>query len=85
MADLAVRCLHTALKTPEFQKTELGKVNAVLRHTAKTVETLIAHYTSGNKGGAPATSSSEGEEDGGDSGTVNSTDADAAPESGALQ
>lgn len=82
MIDMGIRCLKTALKTPEFQKTELGKVNAVIRVAAKNLTTLVAHYTSGGKPGG-ASVPKLGEDTSGEAGSVTSPDADAAPEDAA--
>lgn len=48
--DMGVRCFRAALKTPEFQKSSMGKVNAVIRRLTQTAVTLLSHYTSGRSG-----------------------------------
>jgi len=50
MIDMGVRCFRLALKTPEFQQSKFGKVNAVFRELTKTAVTLLSHYTSGQTG-----------------------------------
>jgi hypothetical protein len=78
MIDVGIRCFRYALKTQEFQKSSMGRVNVVIRELTNTAERLLSHYTSGGKSGAgtPAadsqiTSSTD----------MRSADADAAPES----
>jgi hypothetical protein len=54
MIDMGIRCFRTALKTPDFQKASMGKVNTVIRQLASTATNLLSHYTSGKSGpGAP--------------------------------
>jgi hypothetical protein len=79
MVDLATRFIRTALNTPEFQKSKMGKVNAVLSAWNARLETLIAHYTSGKSSLAVSSPAGVAEEPDGDEGSQNSPDADAAP------
>jgi len=76
MVDMGIRCLRTALKTPGFQKSSMGRVNAVIRELTNTAETLLSHYTSGPKSGAPTAAESQMEPE---SGNIRSSDADSAP------
>ncbi len=78
MIDMGIRCFRTALKTPEFQSSKMGKVAAVIRELTKTATTLLSHYTSGRSGpSAPRA----GEDLAVEGGTALSPDADAAPDS----
>jgi len=80
LIDVGVRCLKLALKTKEFQKSELNKVNAVIRTTVNSLTTLIAHYASASVPGTKAATATP-EEPGDDGGSLQSPDADSAPES----
>jgi len=83
MVDMGVRCFRTALKTPEFQNTEMGKVNAVIRTLTNTAVQLLSYYTGGSKPGNSSPKVGDSDEgDSAESGSVDSPDADAAPESG---
>jgi hypothetical protein len=77
MIDMGIRCFRTALKTPEFQKSNMGKVNAVIRRLTQTAVTLLSHYTSG-RSGPSAPSTGEDQATGG-GGLGFSPDADAMP------
>ena len=78
MIDMGVRCFRMALKTPEFQKSNMGKVNAVIRRLTQTAVTLLSHYTSGRSG--PSAPSTSGEDATGAAGMGTSPDADMMPE-----
>jgi hypothetical protein len=76
MIDMGIRCFRTALKTPEFQSSSMGKVNAVFRELIGSATKLLSHYTTGGKakdppnaGEIPMTASEP-----------TSSDADAAPD-----
>ena len=79
MVDLATRFVRTALKTPEFQKSKMGKVNAVLNAWNARIETLLAHYTSGKSTSSTTIPGGLAEETDDDEGSANSPDADAMP------
>ena len=76
MIDMGIRCFRLALKTPEFQQSKFGKVNAVFRELTKTAVTLLSHYTSGQTG----PSSPRIGEDQLDEAGSSSVDSDTAPE-----
>jgi len=79
MIDMGIRCFRTALKTPDFQKSSMAKVNAVIRELTNSATTLLSHYTSGRSGPqapTPGVSQMAPDPD-----ALRSSDADAAPES----
>jgi hypothetical protein len=78
MIDMGVRCFRAALKTPEFQKSSMGKVNAVIRELTNSAVTLLSHYTSGRSG---VSSPRVGEDQSPAGGMGMSADADSMPDS----
>jgi hypothetical protein len=79
MIDMGIRCFRTALKTPEFQKSDMGKVNAVIRKLTQQATTLLSHYTSGPSRNTPSSAHAQ-EDTPAEPGSFNSPDADDAPE-----
>jgi hypothetical protein len=74
--DLSVRCLRTALRSPDFQK--MPAVVAVFQSVTNTLTELLSHYTSGTSGASASSSVPRIQENSSGGGTP-SADADAQP------